>query len=181
MRKKDKVVVVGLGEVGKPLLELAARYHDAIGVDISPVERIEQVDILHVCYPFQIRDFVGETVRYIEHFRPTLTIVNSTVAIGTTRAIAERTGAWVVNSPVRGKHARMLDELAIYTKFVGAIDAAAGERAATHFESVGSENEGLVIAGGNRASKAHRNGLLRSDDRLGAGDREILRPNGRGL
>ena len=137
MRKKDKVVVVGLGEVGKPLLELVARHHNAIGVDISPVERVEQVDILHVCYPFQIRDFVGETVRYIEHFRPTLTIVNSTVAIGTTRAIAERTGAWVVNSPVRGKHARMLDELAIYTKFVGAINAAAGERAATHFESLG--------------------------------------------
>jgi len=137
VRKKDKVVVVGLGEVGKPLLELVSRHHDAIGVDISPVERIEQVDILHVCYPFQIRDFVGETVRYIERFRPTLTIVNSTVAIGTTRAIAEQSCAAVVNSPVRGKHARMLHELAIYTKFVGAMDAAAGQQAATHFESVG--------------------------------------------
>ena len=98
---------------------------------------MRQVDILHVCYPFQIKDFIGETVRYIDLFQPTLTIINSTVAIGTTRTIAERTGTAVVNSPVRGKHARMLDEVLLYTKFVGAIDAAAGEQAAKHFESVG--------------------------------------------
>ena len=137
MRKKGNVVVVGLGEVGKPLLELVSRHHDAIGLDISPIEGIGQIDILHVCYPFQIEDFVGETVRYVELFSPSLTIVNSTVAIGTTRAIAERTGAAVVNSPVRGKHAHMLDDLRKYTKFVGAIDRVAGEQAAKHFESLG--------------------------------------------
>ena len=137
MTKKDKVVVVGLGEVGKPLLELVSRYHDSVGVDITPVEQIEQVDIMHVCFPFQIKDFVGETVRYIDLFQPALTIINSTVAIGTTRAIAQRTCAAVVNSPVRGKHARMLEELAMYAKFVGATNAAAGQQAAAHFESLG--------------------------------------------
>jgi UDP-N-acetyl-D-mannosaminuronate dehydrogenase len=137
VRKKSKVVVVGLGEVGKPLLELVSKHHHAVGVDISPVERTEEVDVLHVCYPFQIKDFIGESARYIELFEPALTIVNSTVAIGTTRRIAERTGAAVVNSPVRGKHARMLDELRAYTKFVGAIDKATAEQAAEHFRSVG--------------------------------------------
>ncbi len=137
MRKKDKVVVVGLGEVGKPLLELVSRHHDAIGVDISPVERIEQVDILHVCYPFQIRDFVGETVRYIEHFRPTLTIVNSTVAIGTTRAIAERTGACGGEQPrpwQARSHARRVSNL---HQIRGRDQCRGGEQAATHFESLG--------------------------------------------
>jgi UDP-N-acetyl-D-mannosaminuronate dehydrogenase len=136
--KKKNVVVAGLGEVGKPLLELVSKYHDAVGVDISPaVQQVKQVDVLHICYPFQIKDFIGETARYIELFGPALTVVNSTVAIGTTRAIAERTSAAVVNSPVRGKHARMLKELCIYTKFVGAMDPTAGEQAARHFESVG--------------------------------------------
>jgi UDP-N-acetyl-D-mannosaminuronate dehydrogenase len=135
--RNGKVAVVGLGEVGKPLFDLVSKNHHAIGVDISPVGRIEDVDILHVCYPFQIKDFIGETARYIELFRPTVTIVNSTVGVGTTRRIAERTGAAVVNSPVRGKHACMLDELRVYTKFVGAMDPAAGEQAAEHFESVG--------------------------------------------
>jgi UDP-N-acetyl-D-mannosaminuronate dehydrogenase len=138
LREENSVVVAGLGEVGKPILEVLSKRYRTIGVDISPLdEPIGPVDVLHVCYPFQINDFVGETARYIERFRPKLTIINSTVAIGTTRAIAERTGTAVVNSPVRGKHVRMFQELLSYTKFVGAIDRAAGEAAAKHFESAG--------------------------------------------
>jgi UDP-N-acetyl-D-mannosaminuronate dehydrogenase len=135
--KTNSKVVVGLGEIGKPLFQLISEHHEVVGVDISPVGRIDQVDVMHVCYPFQIKDFIGETARYIEHFRPAVTIVNSTVPVGTTRAIAERTGAALVNSPVRGKHVRMLEDLQFYTKFVGAIDRAAAEQAANHFESVG--------------------------------------------
>jgi UDP-N-acetyl-D-mannosaminuronate dehydrogenase len=138
MKTRGNVVVVGLGEVGKPLFELIARHHHTVGVDISPpLAEIGQVDVLHVCFPFQIKDFVGETTRYIKLFDPKLTIINSTVAVGTTRLIAERAGAVVVNSPVRGKHARMFDELSEYTKFVGAIEPAAARFAAAHFESIG--------------------------------------------
>jgi UDP-N-acetyl-D-mannosaminuronate dehydrogenase len=137
VRKNGKVVVVGLGEVGKPLFDLVSKNHQVVAVDISPVGRIGQADVMHVCYPFQIKDFIGETARYIELYRPTLTIVNSTVAVGTTRRIAERTGAAVVNSPVRGKHACMLGDLCAYTKFVGAMDPATGHQAADHFKSVG--------------------------------------------
>ena len=135
---KNNIVVVGLGEVGKPLFELASIHHNAVGVDISPsTVPIEPADILHICYPFQIKDFVAETARYIDLFRPALTVIDSTVAVGTTRAVADRTGTAVVNSPVRGKHARMLDEIRSYTKFVGALDTPTAERAAHHFESIG--------------------------------------------
>src|SRR2546425_29436 len=138
MSDTKTIVVVGLGEVGKPILEIVSRHHEVVGVDVSsPTQRIKAVDVMHVCYQFAIEDFVGETVRYIKLFSPGLTIVNSTVAVGTTRAIAERTGAAVVHSPVRGKHVRMLEEILSYTKFVGAMDPVSGERAAKHFESVG--------------------------------------------
>jgi UDP-N-acetyl-D-mannosaminuronate dehydrogenase len=138
VKPQKKVVVVGLGEVGKPLLQLISRHREAIGVDISPpVDAIDPIEVLHLCYPFQIKDFVGECARYIELFEPELTVINSTVAVGTTRLVAERTGAAIVNSPVRGKHARMLEELCMYTKFVGAIDPATGGHAAEHFESLG--------------------------------------------
>ncbi len=140
----NKVVVVGLGEVGWPILNLVSKRHQALGVDISPPnETIRGVEIMHICYPFQIRDFVGETARYIELFRPAVTIINSTVAVGTTRAVANRTGAAVVNSPVRGKHARMDEDLLRYAKFVGAIDPAAGEHAAKHFRSLGMKTRTL--------------------------------------
>jgi dTDP-4-amino-4,6-dideoxygalactose transaminase len=144
MSETKTIVVVGLGEVGKPILEIVSRHHEVVGVDVSsPTQRIKAVDVMHVCYPFAIEDFVGETARYIKLFSPGLTIVNSTVAVGTTRAIAERTGAAVVHSPVRGKHVRMLEEILSYTKFVGAIDPVSGERAAKHFESVGMKTRVL--------------------------------------
>ena len=37
MKKTGKVVVAGLGEVGKPLYDLASRHYEVIGVDIAPV------------------------------------------------------------------------------------------------------------------------------------------------
>jgi UDP-N-acetyl-D-mannosaminuronate dehydrogenase len=144
MSDKKTVLVVGLGEVGKPLRAIVSQHHHVVGMDISlPSERIDHVDVMHVCYPFQIRDFAGETIRYIERFRPALTIINSTVGIGTTRKIAERTNVDVVHSPVRGKHARMQDEMHEYTKFIGALDALAARKAAMHFESCGFKTKVL--------------------------------------
>jgi UDP-N-acetyl-D-mannosaminuronate dehydrogenase len=140
----NKVAVIGLGEIGKPIFDLVSERYEAIGVDVTPVERIEQVAVMHVCYPFEIADFAGETARYIELYRPEVTIINSTVAIGTTRKIFERTGAPIVNSPVRGKHARMLDELRRYTKFIGAVDPTAARQAVSHFESVGVRTKVLA-------------------------------------
>jgi UDP-N-acetyl-D-mannosaminuronate dehydrogenase len=135
---RQKVVVVGMGEVGKPLLELLSKSHDAIGVDITPPQQLpDRVDVLHICYPFEIKDFLGESERYINMFQPEITIINSTVAVGTTRAVAERTSAAVVNSPVRGKHVRMLEDMGKYSKFVGALDAPAARKAAEHFASAG--------------------------------------------
>jgi UDP-N-acetyl-D-mannosaminuronate dehydrogenase len=143
LKNNNKVVVVGLGEVGKPLFELLSKHYDTVGVDISPAGLINGVDVLHVCYPFEIKDFIGETARYIEFYKPALTIINSTVGIGTTRAVGDRAGAAVVNSPVRGKHVRMLEELRHYTKFVGAADPNAGEQAAQHFQGAGLKTKVL--------------------------------------
>ena len=143
MKTKARIVVVGLGEVGKPLFELASQYHETIGVDIEPVEVAGAVDVLHICYPFQIQDFVGETVRYIERYKPVLTVINSTVAVGTTRAVEGWAQSPVANSPIRGKHARMLQDMQKYTKFVGATDPASARRAAQHFESLGLKTKVL--------------------------------------
>lgn len=138
MDKITNVVVVGLGEVGRPIYQIVSKRYQTLGVDVAtPIEKAKHVSILHICYPFQIADFIGESARYIDLYRPALTIINSTVAVGTTRAVAERTGAVVVNSPVRGKHVCMHEELLRYTKFIGATDPEAGKKAAEHFQSVG--------------------------------------------
>jgi UDP-N-acetyl-D-mannosaminuronate dehydrogenase len=135
-----RVLIVGLGEVGRPLLELAQRsQHDVTGIDVAPTALPEpgEIAVMHVCYPFEIDDFVGETQRYIELIAPELTVINSTVAVGTTRAIHERTKARIAHSPVRGKHARMVEELTRYQKYVGAVEQADGVEVAAHFDSLG--------------------------------------------
>jgi UDP-N-acetyl-D-mannosaminuronate dehydrogenase len=133
-------VVVGLGEVGRPLLELESQARvSVLGVDVDPVALPSRgsVDVMHLCFPFEADGFVGEAARYVELLAPRLTIVNSTVAVGTTRAIHERTGALIAYSPVRGKHAHMHDDLRSYVKYVGGIDGRAASRAVAHFESLG--------------------------------------------
>jgi UDP-N-acetyl-D-mannosaminuronate dehydrogenase len=138
MANEQTIVVAGLGEVGKPLYELISQHHKTIGIDISPPPaHIKDVDVLHICFPFQIKDFVGETARYVELFTPRLVIINSTVGVGTTRTVAERTRIPVAYSPVRGKHARMLQDLQRYTKFIGVLDKTSAEKAAAHFGSLG--------------------------------------------
>jgi UDP-N-acetyl-D-mannosaminuronate dehydrogenase len=76
-------------------------------------------------------------VRYIGRYKPALTIINSTVGVGTTRKVASGASADVVHSPVRGKHAHMQDEMLSYTKFIGALDSTAAHNAARHFEASG--------------------------------------------
>lgn len=134
------VAVVGLGEVGRPLLEVLERAgHDVTGIDVAPARLPKRgaVEVMHLCFPFEIDDFVGEAQRYIELLEPRLTVINSTVAVGTTRAVHDRTNAPLAHSPVRGKHVRMVEELTRYTKFVGPIAEADGVAAEEHFRSLG--------------------------------------------
>src|SRR5688572_3930580 len=136
----EDIVVVGLGEVGRPLFELVREKHHAIGVDIAPVTTDGTCGILHVCYPFNDR-FVDLTVKYIEQYGPALTIINSTVAPGTTRAVHCVTGSALAYSPIRGKHVRMKHDMLQYTKFVGGIDHQSASRAAEHYASLGMKTK----------------------------------------
>lgn len=148
-------VVVGLGEVGAPLLQLIERSgDDVLGLDVEPTSHPARgsVGVMHLCFPFEIDDFVGEAARYVELLSPELTVINSTVAVGTTRAVQERTQTPVAYSPVRGKHANMLDELTRYVKFVGADERSVSQRAADHFQSIGMRTK--IVASSEAAELA---------------------------
>ena len=55
MSDNRTVLVVGLGEVGKPLLAILSQRYQAVGIDIkNPAEQIERADVMHICYPFEI-------------------------------------------------------------------------------------------------------------------------------
>jgi UDP-N-acetyl-D-mannosaminuronate dehydrogenase len=137
------VIIVGLGEVGKPLFQIIKTQHEVFGVDVDLAAPLNRCDVMHICFPFRDEKFVGQVVEYIGRYQPALTIINSTVAPGTSRRIAVESGVAVVSSPVRGKHAHMREEMLHYTKFIGALDPESGARAAQHFESAGIKTKVL--------------------------------------
>jgi UDP-N-acetyl-D-mannosaminuronate dehydrogenase len=130
-------IVVGLGEVGQPLLDILRQTYDCLGVDIAPVRVSRPCSLLHVCIPYQIPDFVGTASAYIAKYQPQFTVIHSTVAPGTTRAVAAASRSPVAYSPVRGKHARMRSDLLRYRKFVGADDAETADALVAHLTRAG--------------------------------------------
>jgi len=136
--KKGKTLVVGIGEVGGPLAEVLERTGPVLRHDIEPVEIRDPIAVMHLCFPFSSRSrFVEEALKYLARFRPALTIINSTVIPGTTRELAEKSGSPLAYSPVRGKHAKMTEELQRYDKFVAAPDPEVAACAADHFRAAG--------------------------------------------
>lgn len=136
--EQRQVLIVGLGEVGSALATVIERRHPILRHDLEPRKFSGAIGVMHICIPFQSRaQFEGDVVAYIERFQPQLTVINSTVQLGTTRAISHRTRMPVAYSPVRGKHAHMADDLVHYLKYVAAEDPSVASRAAAHFREVG--------------------------------------------
>ena len=133
----ETVIIVGMGEVGRPLFEILSRKYKTVGVDIAPQAADERCSVLHICYPFQIPDFVATTVSYIGKYQPQVAIINSTLAVGTSRKVQDQTDTPVVYSPVRGKHIKMVQDMMHYRKFVAGFTEASTKQAEQHFAAAG--------------------------------------------
>jgi len=151
---KEKVLVVGLGEVGRPLFELLREsdqfYVYGFDIDKEKMRDVGQsdkrlprkVDVMHVCVPcFSQDEFVNVVFDYFIRFKPKLVIINSTVQPGTTTNIHKHCGKCLVaHSPVRGVHKNpeyMKQELKRWTKYIGGVDEASAQAACDHFEKAG--------------------------------------------
>jgi UDP-N-acetyl-D-mannosaminuronate dehydrogenase len=130
-----------MGEVGRPLFDILSRAYACVGVDVEPVQIDRPCSVLHICFPYQMKDFVGTTASYIEKYKPELTIINSTLGVGTTRRVQERVKSPVAYSPVRGKHAKMVEDMLHYRKFVAGFDSGSTHNAAEHFSKAGFQVE----------------------------------------
>ena len=104
-------LVIGLGEIGKPIFDLLnERGQDVLGKDLGPLELPYLVECMHICIPYN-DSFEDEVTKYINQYKPDYTIIHSTVRPGT----SEKLGC--VYSPVRGIHENMLDDLKFYKKY----------------------------------------------------------------
>ena len=123
--KQKKNIVVGLGEIGKPILKLFSKHDLVIGYDVNTKlmnkKRFEQfssldTSFLHICIPFN-KKFIKSVILLIKKFDPDCVVIHSTVKPYTTKKIQEVSSIPIIYSAVRGVHKRMLYDLIRYTKF----------------------------------------------------------------
>lgn len=124
-----KSLIIGAGEVGTSLKNVLKPYHEIIIRDKAPME-CKDVEVLHICYP-DFDGFVETTKNYISEYKPHLTVIHSSVRIGTTR----KCGNGVVYSPIRGRHPdNGLDkEMKSFVKFIACVDPYYSDRAFDYF------------------------------------------------
>lgn len=126
-----KSLVIGAGEVGKAIYNIIKVHHGAQIRDIKDL-KVDGVEVLHICYPDH-DGFVNTTLRYVAQYRPKLTIIHSSVKVGTT----EKIGGAIVYSPVRGRHPNLENEIKIYEKFVSGLEEKDVELAFQYFRDCG--------------------------------------------
>jgi len=134
-------LVIGLGEIGQPLLRVINMFGDRViahGRDLAPRPQEWQYHTIHICFPWG-DEFVEQVAGYIGQYRPDLCMIHSTVVPGITDLIADRASCMVAYSPVRGRHGQMERDLLKYRKFVASpsetgLTVAAGTLAACGLE-----------------------------------------------
>lgn len=112
-----KAVIIGLGEVGKPLAEILSGVLNTYSYDsaqeAAPLSICSAGCILHICIPYA-ESFIYNVLLYQTQYRPSVTVIHTTVPIGTTAKLQ-----LAVHSPVLGRHDDMKRSIQEYTKWIG--------------------------------------------------------------
>lgn len=90
---------------------------------------LKDVDFLHICYPYTER-FIEQTRSYIDIYKPEITVIHSTVPVGTTAKVGED----VIHSPIRGKHPNISKGIWTFHKFIGGRNRAKVIKIAHYFK-----------------------------------------------
>ena len=121
--KKD--VVVGIGEVGKPILKLLSKDNIAVGFDLNPslmnkrkFEKYQNLktSFLHIAIPISSK-FESNLLQLYKRFKPECIVIHSTIGPGTIKQIQKKLDVPLIYSATRGVHKRMLKDIKRYTKF----------------------------------------------------------------
>jgi hypothetical protein len=75
-------LVIGMGEVGNGVFNVLRTKVSAYARDKEPIPILQKIDYLHIAIPYT-KDFKDQVKGYMELYNPKVTIVYSTVPIGT--------------------------------------------------------------------------------------------------
>jgi UDP-N-acetyl-D-mannosaminuronate dehydrogenase len=121
--KKD--VIVGLGEIGKPIFKILSKKQLTVGYDTNSKSMNEKIfkkyqsyetSFLHIAIPISAK-FDNHVISLYKKFRPECITIHSTISPGTTDRLQKKLPIPIIYSATRGVHKRMLKDLKRYTKF----------------------------------------------------------------
>ena len=113
----EKTLIIGAGEIGTSLGNVLSSVYEVVYDDIRFEKHPDgNFNTLNICYPYSDK-FVEITKNYINKYQPKLTIIHSTVRVGTTRKL----GKGVVYSPINGRHPHLELSIKTFIKFIGGI------------------------------------------------------------
>jgi hypothetical protein len=121
----EKDIVVGLGEIGAPILQLISKTVPAVGYDLNQklmnkikFEKYKKLEtrFLHICIPLTEK-FISNVISLYDKFKPEGIVIHGTISPSTTSKIQSKLSVPVIYSATRGVHKRMLYDLKRYTKF----------------------------------------------------------------
>lgn len=130
-----KIGIVGMGEIGSSLTkvyrekEFECHCYDPF---LGFVGDLSDCDILNICIPYT-KNFVEIVQKYIDEFKPSLTVIHSTVAPHTTKKLKGR----VCHSPVRGLHPNLAEGIKTFEKYIGSENMEDALEYGRHLEKIG--------------------------------------------
>jgi len=143
-----KTIIIGYGQIGQSMQQLYDEDIEHSDVEENTITD-SKVDVMHICFGYNAK-FVVNVCNYIFKYKPELTIINSTVPVGTTEEITQITSAKVVHSPVIGVHPNLYEGIMTFKKIIGG-ETLAIELAKTHFNNI---NVKTIVFDNSRTSEA---------------------------
>ncbi|HAU37770.1 MAG TPA: hypothetical protein DCX07_08650 [Phycisphaerales bacterium] len=151
LRNQETVVVVGCGEIGKPIYQLCCGGYEQVLTEDPRYGKAEKarfpVAAMHVAIPGSMPDFIAIVEGYVRKYDPGVILINSSSVPGFTDTLVEKFGLdRVVHTQVHGKHHgdRMRRDMLRYPKFVATKSDQAFEKAKKVLIAMGHPPENIV-------------------------------------
>lgn len=138
----EKRIVVGYrGEIGRAIFKI---FDATFGLELkTPPNLASMIDddldriVMHICIPYT-DEFMDTVINYAKEYKPSIIIVHTTCAIGTTRLLNDNLpNVSVVHASVNCRHPNTETDIRKYDMFVGALNERDGNEACDYIERFG--------------------------------------------
>jgi UDP-N-acetyl-D-mannosaminuronate dehydrogenase len=128
------VGIIGFGEIGRALSKVYKEKNyevKIVDINLNIHDEMKEIEILNICIPYNNK-FIESVNKYVDMYKPKLTVIHSTVAPGTTKQI----NGLCCHSPVRGTHPNLEDGIKKFIKYIGSDSIEAKSIYAQHLKSL---------------------------------------------